>query len=126
MYDQPTDILPSVEPPEFETAQKPSPLTFAGLILGVLSILGICGATGIALITRNVGSQAASALASVGFLVGLCVFAAGPLGIGLNVFSILQKPQNRTLPMVGLALNAIAFLVMCVVVLLGVWAVNYR
>ena len=104
--------------------KKQSGLGTASLIIGIVSILGICLVFGLSFYARGVPPQTAATLTSIVGLGGICSLALGLVGTGLGLAGVIQKASSKTLAIIGVILSAVAFLIMCGIMLLGVAVLN--
>ncbi|MEW5941098.1 MAG: hypothetical protein AB1750_15635 [Chloroflexota bacterium] len=116
MY-EPANLPPAIETPA--TEEKPTPLGIAALVVGILSVLGICGTFGLSYFSRSADFQTAETFNTAVGLLAICSMGVSLLGVVLGIVGVVQKSPKKAMPIIGLVLSALALIVMCGIMLLG-------
>jgi hypothetical protein len=127
MYDS---SLPPV--PVIQGTQKQSKIGIACLILGILSLLFLCIgfiislSYGVSLGLENpyvtdpaslVDQTSPAIIASSVFIY--CTPVISLIGVGLGIAALVQKKDKKTFGVIGLVLNALILLSVCVLLIFG-------
>ena len=98
-------------PEEIPQQQKQSPLGTASLILGILTLLGVCLTIGLSLYSNTLPTQTAENITIFIGLLAIGTFAIGLVGIALALADFFQKTRSKTLAIIGLILSSVSFLI---------------
>jgi hypothetical protein len=127
MYDS---SLPPVLP--LVTTQKQSKIGIASFVLGILSLLFLCIGLiisisyGVTLGLNNpyatdpyaLVDQASPAILAASIFI-YCAPVISLVGVGLGIAAAVQKKDKKTLGIVGLVINALLLLGVCLMIILG-------
>jgi len=116
IYSDPLSSLPA--------QNKPSGLGLAALIAGIVAVLVVCLTVGLSFASTSMAPRTAETVTSIVGLTAICSLGLGLIGMGLGIAGVLQKAQSKMFAIIGLVLSAVAFLVMCGIMGLGVWALG--
>jgi len=103
---------------------KQSGLGLAALIVGIVAVLVVCLTVGLSFSSTNMAPRTAETVTSIVGLTAICSLGLGLIGMGLGIAGVIQKAQSKMFAIIGLVLSAVAFLVMCGIMGLGVWALG--
>jgi hypothetical protein len=128
MYDS-TLNPPQVPLPQLPGDQKQSPIGIASFVISILALLLVCVAIivafsyGISVGLNNPYNPQVdtSSPVIIGVAVLICLSPLLSLvGVGLGIGAVVQKTQKKTFGIIGLILNGLILVAICVLYLIGV------
>ncbi len=120
MYD--SSFPPPIVPPPAPVERKYSPIGIASFVIGIVSLLSVCGFFALSLLMQDSASTD-SLNTLIGFLV-ICTIVISVVGVGLGIGGIVQKAQSKVFAIIGLALNALVLLGLCLLMVIGFAALS--
>ena len=111
-------------PPPPPDLKKHSSIGIVAFVMGILDILGVCLMFGLSLYSQDAPANTSDTLTSVVGFMAICLVIVSIVGVVLGIIGVVQKAQSKVFAIIGLVLNALVLLGICVIMAIGMAALG--